>query len=103
MTKLLELTCLDTETSFLIESTDVEGSSGLQQASGNVEKEFDKLLKRVKPFCESIINNFQDLNIKPDTASAEFGLSISAEGNIFVVKASGEATIKITLNWNSLK
>lgn len=103
MSKLLELTSSDGETSFFIESTEVEGSSGLQQASGHVEKEFDKLLNRVKPFCESIINNFQDLSIKPDTASAEFGLSVSAEGNIFVVKASGEATIKITLNWNNLK
>jgi len=88
---------------FLIESTEVEDYDGVQQASGHMEKEFDKLLERVKPFCESIINNFQSLSNKPTSASAEFGLNVTVEGNVFVVKASGQATLKITLNWNDLK
>jgi NTP-dependent ternary system trypsin peptidase co-occuring protein len=91
-TKLIQLTANGDQASFLVESTEVEETSGLSQATGHVEKEFDKLLGRIKPFCESIIDNFQTLSNKPDTASAEFGLSISAEGNLFVVKASGEAT-----------
>jgi hypothetical protein len=104
MTKLVELTSSDKESSsFLIESTEVEDYDGVQQASVNMEREFDKLLERVKPFCESIINNFQSLSNKPSSASAEFGLNVTAEGNVFVVKASGQATLKITLNWNSIR
>jgi hypothetical protein len=104
MGKLVDLkTSSDNETLFFVESTEVEGSSKVQQATGFSEKEFDKLLQRVKPFCEAIVDNFQTLSTKPSSASAEFGLNITAEGNIFIVKASGQATLKITLNWNNLK
>jgi hypothetical protein len=104
LTKLVELFTSNNDSSpFFIESTEVEDHDGVQQATGHMEKEFDKLLERVKPFCESIINNFQGLSNKPDSASAEFGLNVTAEGNVFVVKASGQATLKITLNWNNLK
>jgi len=100
----VELTSSDNNSSsFLIECTQVEDYDGVQQATGHMEKEFDKLLERVKPFCESIINNFQSLSQRPSSASAEFGLNVTAEGNVFVVKASGQATLKITLNWNNLK
>lgn len=57
-------------------------------------------MERMQPFCESIIKNFEKLKRKPTSVSAEFGLSIAGEGNLFVVKASGEATIKVTLNWS---
>ena len=104
MGKLIDLnTSSDQETIFFIESSEVEGSSKVQQATGFSEKEFDKLLHRIKPFCESIICTFKDLSTEPNSASAEFGLNITAEGNIFIVKASGQATLKITLNWNNLK
>jgi hypothetical protein len=102
--KLVDLkTSSDDKTLFFIESTEVEGSSKVQQATGFSEKEFDKLLQKIKPFCDSIVENFQTLSTKPDSASAEFGLNVTAEGNIFIVKASGQATLKITLNWNNLK
>jgi len=102
MSKLVEMKFPDGNTSFFIESSDVK-ESGVQQASGHMEKQFDKILQNIRPFSEAIIHNFQQLDTKPDTASAEFGLSVTAEGNIFVVKASGEASVKITLNWNNLK
>jgi hypothetical protein len=102
--KLVDLkTSSDEKTIFFIESSEVEGSSKVQQATGYTEKEFDKMLKRVKPFCEAIVDNFQTLSTKPTSASAEFGLNVSAEGNIFIVKASGQATLKITLNWNNIQ
>jgi hypothetical protein len=100
MSKLIELESVDARSSFFVESSDVEDSDGVQQASGHLEKEFDKILERVKPFCEAIIKNFDNLSKKPASGSAEFGLSITGEGNLFVVKASGEASVKITLNWN---
>jgi Trypsin-co-occurring domain 1 len=104
MARLIELTSSnDNSSSFLIESTEAEDYDGIQQASGHVEKELDKLLERVRPFCECIIDNFQSLSQKPSSASAEFGLNVTAEGNVFVEKASGQATLKITLNWNNLK
>jgi len=97
MPKFVILKSPDGKSSFLIESSDLK-ESGVKQASGHVERQFDKVLEKIKPFSEAIINNFQQLDTKPDSASAEFGLSVIAEGNIIEVKASGEASLKITLN-----
>jgi len=35
----------------------------------------------------------------PKKASLEFGVRFTAEGDIYVVKASGEATVKVTVEW----
>jgi len=82
-----------------IEVTEVEGEGGVVQAGG-ARITFEEMLGKVKPFCETIISNFEGLSKKPNSASAEFGLKISAEGNLFIVKASAEATLKVTLNWS---
>lgn len=84
-----------------VETADVSEKRIVEAGGIDVEKNFNKMLERLKPFCESIINNFQSLSKSPNSASAEFGVSIAGEGNLFVVKASGEATIKITLNWET--
>src|SRR5690348_16721815 len=101
MGEILEIEIGNNDT-ILMESSEVGYKASLVQA-GALEKDFDKMLKRLQPFCECIIKNFQNLAKKPDSASAEFGLNVSAEGNLFVVKASGEASIKVTLNWGLSK
>jgi hypothetical protein len=98
MEKLLEIRPVEGKEPILIEATKVEYQSGVVQAGGG-KLSFEEMLQKVKPFCESIITNFRDLSVKPDSASAEFGLKLSAEGNLFIVKAAGEATLKVTLNW----
>jgi hypothetical protein len=102
VSKLVELRSPDGKTTILIESSDAT-RGGVGQASGHLEKQFDKMLERITPFCEAILENFRQLKVKPDSASAEFGLSVTAEGNIFVVKAAGEASFKFSLNWNNLR
>jgi Trypsin-co-occurring domain 1 len=93
MAKIIELE--SGKGTILVESAEVvfEG----QTRGIDLENNFDRMLERIQPFCESVINNFEKLKRKPNSASAEFGLSVSGEGNLFVVKASGEATIKVTL------
>jgi hypothetical protein len=99
MAKIIELE--SGKSTILVESADVSFDGSLVQARGiDLEKNFDKMLERIQPFCESVINNFEKLKRKPNSASAEFGLSISGEGNLFVVKATGEATNRVTLNWS---
>jgi Trypsin-co-occurring domain 1 len=84
----------------LIQTADNVGYKGRIVETGRVENNFDKMLEMVKPFCESIIESFEGLAKVPDSASAEFGLSIAGEGNLFIVKASAEASIKVTLEWS---
>lgn len=38
-----------------------------------------------------------------DAAEVEFGVSVSGEGNIYVVKLSGSANLKVKLNWKMAK
>jgi hypothetical protein len=96
--RLIEIAPAEGKDSILIEVTDVQGDSGIVQAGTKIS--FEQMLDKIKPFCETIIKKFKELSEKPNSASAEFGLKISAKGNLFFVEASGEATIKITLNWS---
>lgn len=34
------------------------------------------------------------------SAEVEFGIKVSTEGNVYVAKTSGEANIKVKLNWD---
>jgi Trypsin-co-occurring domain 1 len=91
MEKLIEIKPAKGKEPILIEGTEIEHEgSAVVQATGH-KLSFEEMLQKVKPFCESIITNFRELSIQPNSASAEFGLKVSAEGNLFIVKAAGEA------------
>src|SRR5207244_10850492 len=97
--KLLEVKPAEGKDPIAIEVTEVEGESGGVVQAGGGKISFEDMLGRIKPFCEAIISNFEELTKKPDSASAEFGLKVSAEGNLIIVKASGEATWNVTRSW----
>lgn len=75
--KIRKITFRDHE-SLSIEVTEIEGEGGVVPA-GKPPLNFDEMLKKITPFCESIISTFQQLSVKPNTAAAEFGLRISVE------------------------
>lgn len=50
------------------------------------------MLDVTTPISESVIRSVNKLSRLPDSITAEYGLSITAEGNLFVVKAAGEAS-----------
>jgi hypothetical protein len=88
----------------LIESAVSERTGRIQQAGGvskKIGKQLSELLEIVQPITESILESVQNLSERPDTISAEFGLSVTAEGNIFVVKVAGEGTLKVTFSWEN--
>ncbi len=93
--------------SVLIESSISERSgSSLQQAGGgisDIKKKLGDMLDVITPISESIISSVGKLSKLPDSITAEYGLSITAEGNLFVVKAAGEASLKVTFTWSSDK
>ncbi len=86
----------------LVESAFSEKTGKVVQATGLGEKIVKKavnLLEVIRPITESIQKSVDGLPSKPDSTTVEFGLSITAEGNIFVARASGEASINITFSW----
>lgn len=84
-----EVGCLD----------DIKGSIGhIIRPSTTAQQ----LTNSIKVFCENTINSFHELgeDAKPTKATVEFGLNISLEGDVYVVKSSSEASIKITAEWS---
>jgi hypothetical protein len=103
MSKLIKL---ETERgSILIESSISERSGTVQQAGGisDIKKKLGDLLDVITPISESIISSVDKLSKLPDSITAEYGLSLTAEGNLFVVKAAGEASLKVTFAWSPEK
>jgi Trypsin-co-occurring domain 1 len=61
----------------------------------------ERLSGTIKAYCSSLIGGVRDLpkEAVPRTVTVEFGLKVSAGGDIYVVKTSGEASLKITAQW----
>jgi hypothetical protein len=78
--------------SVLIESSISERSGTLQRADGinDIRKKLGDMLDVITSISEPIISSFNKLSRLPD--------SITAEGNLFVVKAAGEASLKLLLH-----
>ncbi len=89
-----------------VESVALPGFSAIQEASAvdQAEKSLitaQQLTGSIKAFCGRIISSFHELgeDAQPTKAIIEFGLDISLEGNVYIVKTTGQASIKITAEW----
>jgi len=63
--------------------------------------DFDKFSKQISDIYISLKKSLDEVpdGMKPKKVSIEFGIKISGEGNIYVVKTGAEATLKITAEW----
>jgi len=105
MTQLIKIKSGDTE--FWIEpEEDVKTEQKLVNASV-LEKlnekgiDFNKFSKTINNICGSLKKSLDDLpeELRPSKITTEFGLKISGEGGIFVVKTSAESSLTITAEW----
>ncbi len=68
-----------------------------------LDKTYDELVQNeIVENCRVLTLAFGKLreqSIAPDKATATFGLQFTGEGNIYLVKASAQASITITLEW----
>lgn len=68
-----------------------------------VGQDFGKITDMIIKYSKPIVKSFEEISketIPPKKASVEFGLSFGAKGNIYLVEASGEASIKISIEWD---
>ena len=70
---------------------------------GALDKTYDELVQNeIVENCRVLTLAFEKLkeqSIAPTKATAEFGLQFTGEGNIYLVKASAQASITITVEW----
>lgn len=70
---------------------------------GKVDKKYAMITKTLLAFSKPLIDSFEEMKkekIPLSKANATFGLSFTGTGNIFLVEASTEASISISLEWD---
>lgn len=91
-----------------VEASEVEASedkrlmSILTASKKGLGEDFQKVLKeRVQPFCNALLDTLTNIQPKPTSIRAEFGLAFNGGMNIIIVKLGGDVTIKVTLEWQN--
>jgi hypothetical protein len=89
-----------------VESATILGGVAIKEASATdigvkALEIAQQLSNSIKSFCGRIIGSLRELEepARPTKATIEFGLNISAEGNVYIIKGTGQASIKITAEW----
>jgi len=109
MAELVPLTFENGRTIY-VEATDhvvVRDQDGIQEAAKGkdaVTKAVDaaqELSQSVQALCASVVGDFMAMTEgRPTKATIEFGVNVSIEGNVYLVKGAGEASIAITAEWD---
>jgi Trypsin-co-occurring domain 1 len=102
---LSKLVRISTDHGSVFLETAMSETTGEVVLAGGIEdrvgKKFEDLMKVIYPITDSIVKSVEGLAKKPQSTTVEFGLSITAEGNLFVTKIAGEASLKIGFEWRS--
>ena len=106
MSKLIRMKLGENDT-VLVEVPEDGGIKQVSKFSEIIEKTdefFDKVVQHeIIANCKVLIGAFEELKkqeLAPKKACAEFGLQLTGEGNVYVVKTSGQASFKISLEWD---
>jgi hypothetical protein len=89
----------------LVETSPVAGTeqtSALDKAQAAVSEGFDRAQSAIVAVAESTVNTIGQLarhSARPDEVQVKFGLKFSAQGNVIVAGAAGEATLEVTLTY----
>lgn len=89
--------------------TEISEQQGIELVSLGKEDEpekaidsFEKVVSRIKPAAELVLNSFKEMNT-PDEIVLEFGLNFKAKTGVVFASADSEATFKVSLKWTNKK
>jgi hypothetical protein len=89
--------------------TEISEQQGIELVSLGKEDEpekatdsFEKVVSRMKPAAELVLNSFKEMNT-PDEIALEFGLNFKAKTGVVFASADSEATFKVSLKWSNEK
>ncbi len=91
----------------LVETVPVAGSEPTSRATEAADGALDAFSRAQEAIMEvaastaTMIAEAARRGTHPDRFEVEFGLGISAKGNVIVASASGEATLKVTLIYDT--
>ncbi|WP_327436445.1 hypothetical protein OG279_37410 (plasmid) [Streptomyces sp. NBC_01201] len=90
---------------FVVELSDEQGTGVIRASRGDElfatsADTFESGMARVQRVAAVMLERLADLPRKPDHVRAEFGLRVTAEAGLVVAKGSGDAHIKLELEWD---
>lgn len=91
----------------LVETSPVAGSeptSTLSRAQDAVGAAYERAQAAIVAVASSTVDVIGQLNeraVRPDQVEVPFGLKFSAQGNVVLAGASGEATLEVTLSYTA--
>lgn len=97
------------EVELLVETTPVAGTeqtSKVDDAIEHVSEAFARAqvaIVEVATSTVAVIDNAAARAARPDALEVEFGLKFSAQGNVIVAGAAGEATLKVKLTYTTTR
>jgi hypothetical protein len=90
------------ESTVLADGSGIQEAASLEDAADRAVATAEDLAASIRSFCERIVGGFQDVEerLRPQRASVDFGLDVSVEGNVYVVKGTGSASVRVTAEWD---
>jgi len=80
-----------------------EQTSTLDRVRDAVSDAFDRAQTAIVAVAASTVTTIGELGqraVRPDQVQIKFGIKFSAQGNVIVSGASGEASLEVTLTYN---
>jgi Trypsin-co-occurring domain 1 len=63
------------------------------------EESLDRVVGRLGPAVKGIVSELREGGDWPDEVEVEFAVKISADSNVIIARAGGEANFRISLKW----
>jgi hypothetical protein len=95
---------LDADNSILVDVTArVEGvlPAGPGQVVERMSQTLERALDRLEPLAATVVRRLSTLPGRPDRASIEFGISLTAKTGVVIAESTGQSHFTITLEWTS--
>ncbi len=89
----------------LVETTEL-GSGGPVMRGGRPEsvvieagRSLEQVVGRIGPIVSGIVREIRESSEWPDEVEVEFAVKISADSNLVIARAGGDANFRIALKW----
>jgi hypothetical protein len=93
----------ETGESLLVEVAEPSGGAITRGRTAEVVVEagatLEQVLGRLGPALKGIVTQIREAAERPDEVEVEFGVKLSADSNVIIARAGGEANFRIALKW----
>jgi hypothetical protein len=75
------------------------GGRGTDELVTRASDSLENVLGRLGPVVKGVVSQLRAAADRPDEVQVDFAVKISADSNVIIARASGEANFRINLKW----